>query len=159
MTRTADVTQGAPQGNDQMPTEQRAEPWVLLERGLSWACPHARSCYSFHFPGQHLHWERVSEHCTGQEHEKPKLCKENIPGTFSGSGSEGTSGSSNCSCKDIEDNVSHVPQTTAVGKDWGWQCPRLPPRLSSESRKRHFICCYSSPKMWISITRTSTPPE
>lgn len=112
-----------------------------------------------HFPGQHLHWERVSEHCTGQEHEKPKLCKENIPGTFSGSGSKGTSGSSNCSCKDIEDNVSHVPQTTAVGKDWGWQCPRLPPRLSSESRRRHFICCYSSPKMWISITRTSTPPE
>lgn len=112
-----------------------------------------------HFPGQHLHWERVSEHCTGQEHEKPKLCKENIPGTFSGSGSEGTSGSSNCSCKDIEDNVSHVPQTMAVGKDWGWQCPRLPPRLSSESRKRHFICCYSFPKMWISITRTSTPPE
>lgn len=49
VTRTADVTQGAPQGNDQMPTEQRAEPRVLLERGLSWACPHTRSCYSFPF--------------------------------------------------------------------------------------------------------------
>jgi len=34
----------------------------------------------------------------------------NVPGTFSGSGSEGTSGSSICSCKNIKGDTWHRPQ-------------------------------------------------
>lgn len=74
---------------------------------------------------QDIYTGRGSQTLAGDE--KPKLCKENIPGIFSGSGSVGTSGSSNCSCKDIKDNVSHVSHTTTVGKHWAGSVPDFPP--------------------------------
>lgn len=118
-----------PKGTTRWNREQsRGSSWS--SGGLSWACPSPGAAAPSHFP-RHSHWEEVSDPCRGQEHEEPELGKENIPGIFSGSGSEGTSGSSNCSCKDIKHNMS---QTTAVG----WQCPTFPPRLSSDSRKKVF---------------------